>query len=812
MITWGHVNRSAGGSRELLRLRALARKWPLRNNDRTILLHIILCTVLSTTCAEPEPKKYKSEIKEKNKETNSSLTEEERKFLREVEAKFGVKQDILSESKKNKDEKIEEKSDEKSEETPVKAPFPAVIAIEIVNDTDTQSKEKRTIDANLGYGYKTNNGYSYTYFGKSGQEKGKFMIYPYSQQDIPPARPNEYDSQKLQSPANVEIQPSRAYELVEEQSYQYPKPSTELRTNYDAIKGLVSPPPAYSPPEHIQTSTPTTLYTTYNGQGFSGLSGKFPVVMPNYFIDTSQLLKYPQFQSAGLTQDHLRAHGAPVQQRVVPVLVLRVPSSYLKNPNVQLHPNLPQNYPLSQYLNHVNLQEVVNNYFKKIGYSSAPQVTNYQNPHVSEPVPTQVSEPVTNYEPQHYATPFVQPSYTQADVSGVQYSAVKPVMARYPQIYTRPHYYIPSAQFSYQQPAHSAYQQPAQQYQYTYQYIPKSTSEPQSYYVQPQYHQAEQQVVSQEVQHQHVTVNQETSSQNTAGHVQYGVPQQEAVQETPVAPTQYGAPEAQSVSLQTSAQPAVAQYENTHAAVQEYGVPKEENAEYAAKHAASANAGPTKVTIPVYNLPQHAVTQQYSLPQQIVQKEQISVYQPSQSGLIPRHNYNLHAEAGAEQEQSYVFKKQVTANNADNLVLTENYPSKDHTIATVLPLSYKLENKHAAPLQSVSYVTPMPFSSKFQSQYRIMVPQMIFKTAAPEKVTYVNSQSLPYNQNTGSQEYNPEAEYTVPAHFVPPVSKQRPPYHPRNYHSHPKRMAKTEVKSENSPRKHVERHERKKSV
>ncbi|XP_031766934.2 uncharacterized protein LOC113509320 [Galleria mellonella] len=783
---------------------------------------ILICTVLSTTCAEPEPKKYKPDIKEKDKEVDSSLTEEERQFLREVEAKFGVKQDVLNETKKSNEGTTDEQIEDKSQVSNVKPPFPAVIAIEIVNDTDTdtQSKGKRTIDANLGYGYKTNNGYSYTYLGKSGQEKGKFMIYPYSQEDIPPPNTNQYRSQNSQSSTNVEVQPSRAFELIEQQSYQQGKPSSESRTNYDTIKGLVSPPPAYSAPDPVQTSTPTTLYTTYNGQGFSDLSGKFPVVMPNYFVDSSQLLKNPQFQNAGLTQDHLRAHGAPVEQRVVPVLVLRIPSSYLKNPTAELYPNLPQNYPLSQYLNHVNLQEIVNNYFKKIGYSFAPQITTYQNSLVPESVPTPVSTPATNYEPQHYASPYVQPSYTQADTSGVQYSAVKPVMARYPQTYTRPHYYIPPSQFSYQQPAHSAYQQtanaayqqhtqttyqqvaqpiyqqPAQQYEYSYQFTPKSTIQPQTYYVQPQYQQAEQQIVSHEVQQENVAVNQEANAHNSVSQVAYGLPQQETVLETPVTPgVEYGTPEI--------AQPA-AQYEATHSVSQEYGVPKEESIEYTAKHAGSPDIGPTKVTIPVYSAPQHTITQQYVSPQQVDQKDVVSVYQPSQSGHIPRHNFNLHAEAGVADAQSYIYKKQVTADNADNLVLTENYPSKDHTIATVLPFSYKHGKKsHTKGVQTVSYVTPMPFSSKFQSQYKVMVPQMIFKNAAPEKVTYVNSQSLSYNQNS-SQEQNPEAEYTLPAHYVPPVGKQRPPYYPRNYHSHPKRMTKSEHRPENPSRKHVE--------
>lgn len=748
--------------------------------------------MLSKTCAEPEPKKYRPEIKEKEKQTNSSLTDEERKFLREVEAKFGVKTDVSTETKKTDDDK-------KAFEVQIKPPFPAVIAIEIVNDTNIKSNGKRTIDANLGYGYKTDTGYAYTYLGRGGQEKGKFMIYPYSQEDIPAPHPNSYNSQKssghyTKSSTNVEIQPSRAYELVdvkdEQSSYQHSKHSDE-RTNYNNIQGLVSPP-TYSTEHHqepVQTSTPTTLYTTYNGEQFSGLSGQFPMVMPNYFVDPSQLLKYPQFQSAGLSQDHLHSSGSPLQQKVVPVLVLRVPSSYLKNPTAELYPNLPHNYPLSQYLNHVNLQELVNNYFKKIGYSSGPQIMAYQTPLLGNALQAPVTTPVTHYEPQHYATPHIQPSYTQADVAGVQYSAVKPVMAKYPLTYTRPQYYISSAQHTYQQPA--------QQYEYTYQYIPKSAGQ-QTYYIQPQY-QTQTQVVSQEVQNEHV--NEETSVQDTAGHVEYGVPQQETAHVTPVAPSvEYGTPDTQA-AVHSSAQVVAAHYETANAPTQEYGVPKEENVEYAAQQEVTPDYGPTKVNLPVLYTTSAAAVQalaaQYALPQQ---KETIAVY-PSQSGHIPRH-YTTHINEGT---QSYYYQKQVASDSSNSLVLSENYPSKDHTIATVLPVSYKQARKpNTATVQTVSYVTPMPYSHRFQSPYRTMVPQTILKNA--EKVSYVNSHSLPYSQ--ASSQENPEAEYTVPSHYVPPVGKQKPPGYPRNYHAHPKRMAKPEHKSDLS-KKQIDRPEKK---
>ncbi|XP_060804171.1 uncharacterized protein LOC106141791 [Amyelois transitella] len=738
---------------------------------------ILACAVLSTTFAEPDPKKYKPDTVTKNKNSNSSLTDEERKFLREVEAKFGVKSDVLPEIKKVNEEK--NKTETKSEPS-IKPPFPAVIAIEIVNDTESKPKNgKRTIDANLGYGYRTNNGYTYSYLGRPGQEKGKFMIYPYSQEDIPPARPNQYSHQSSgsytssspQSP-NVEIQPSKAYELVEmkdePQPYQYNRP-TEQRLNYD-IKGLVTPP-AYTPQSHQQPiqAPPTTLYTTYNGERLSGLSGQFPMVMPNYFVDPSQLLKYPQFQSAGLSQDHLRSSGSPVQQKVVPVLVLRIPSSYIKNPSAELYANLPQNYPLSQYLNQVNLQELVNNYFKKIGYSFAPQVMAYQRPLLADAVST----PVTQYEPQHYSAPYINPSYTQSDYSGVQYSAVKPVMARYPLSYTRPQYYIPSAQ--------TAYQQPAQQYQYTYQYVPNTSSQ-QTYYIQPQSQQTEQE-------HQTEQVSQQTHVQDTANQVEY-VSQQEVHVTTAAPSLEYGTPETPTESEHNSVESVAPQYEAAHASTQEYGTPKAENVEYASKEPAVEYTGPTRVNIPVaYTTQGHHDT--------------IAVY-PSQAGHIPRH-YSSQADLGAQ----YYYQGQSPASHQNsNLVLTENYPSKDHTIATVLPYSYKQAAKsNAGAVQSVSYVTPMPFSSKYQSQYRIMVPQMVFKNPSSEKVAYVNSHSLPYSQN--SQEHNPEAEYTVPSHYSPPVGRQRPPSYPKNYHSTPKRMVKPQDKSDNvSPKKQVERSEK----
>ncbi|XP_063828852.1 uncharacterized protein LOC135078196 [Ostrinia nubilalis] len=751
---------------------------------------IVFCAALLATWAEPDPKKYKSEVKDKDKATNASLTDEERKFLREVEAKFGVKNDVPDITKVDHKTNVNANSNET-----VKAPFPAVIAIEIVNDTDTNTKGKRTIDANLGYGYRTNHGYTYTYFGKP-QDKGKFMIYPYSQEDIPPAQGASYNHGSsgtyTTASTQVEIQPSRAYELVdvkeEQNSYHYNKPTPSPNTNYQNIKGLVSPPPPYSSSESHQETPQThqnpTLYTTYNGQDFSALSGQFPRVMSNYLVDSSQLLKNPQYQSAGLNQDYVKTHSSQLGQRVVPVLVLRVPSSYLKQPTAELYSNLPNNYPVSHYLQNVNLQEVVNNYFKKIGYSFAPQVMTYQNSLLSDPGSTPA---VASHEPNNYANPHVNPAYTQADYSGVQYSAVQPVMAKYPTTYTsKEQYYVPMTQ--------SLYQQPQQQYEYMYQYVPQQ-EQSQLYYV-PQY-QSQSAEVSHEAQGGHAAVE-----QSSRGHAEYGVPQQSTVYQTSEPTVEYGAPEAQG-SPQHGTQEV--SYESSQLAAQEYAAQKEQAVEYTPQQTVSAEYGPTKLNLPTYTSSEGRAN--YGS-HQISPKETLAIY--SQQLSQAAANYGQEASGSP----NYYYQKQAgDESDSNTLVISENYPSKDHTLATVLPLSYKRDKKpNTATVQTVSYVTPMPYSHKYQSPYKIMVPQTVLRNPSAEKVSYVNSHSIP-NSQIANQEYNPEAEYTAPAQYVPPVSKQKPPAYPRNYHSHPKRNAKPE-KSENhstQTKKRGEKNDHKKS-
>lgn len=762
---------------------------------------MVTCAVLATILADPDPKKYKSEIKTKDKQSEKNvLTEEERNFLREVEVKFGIKPEVnlenSEEDKRESNEDINDKEDLKSPKLPLlKPPFPAVIAIEIVNDTDTKSKGKRTIDANLGYGYRTNNGYTYSYFGKPSQEKGKFMIYPYSQEDIPPANPNSYAENSHQSHGhktvklspNVEITPSQAYELVptkdEDTSYNYEKPAVQLKTKYEETQDVEAPPPSYPMANtHVQTQPSSTLYTTYNGKEFSSLSEQFPQVMSNYLVHPSQIVNNPQYQNAGLTQEHLRSHGTHIGQRVVPVLVLRIPSSYIKNPTAELYANLPQNYPLSQYLNHLNLQQLVNEYFRKIGYSYAPQVMAYPSPPLITPE-RHVPAPVSHYAPQQYASPYVQPSYTHADYSGVQYSAVQPVMARYPAGYMRQQYYVSRG--------NSYYQQPHQKYLYMYRYLPPTAVKQQSYYVQqPQYQEPESyQTVAQAPQQKEVQeiIIHENAAQSAYDEQQAKTGDDDS-QENSVHEEQSNSQDAQ-------------QYEHSPSASPEYEESPSPIAEYSHSTPSPASEyGPSKVPSPAH----HSQTVQIQYEQNPVQKEAIAIFHRSQTG----HNYNVPNYLQSTPE-SYTYQNDNYQNvgnehsSTEDLILTENYPSKDHTIATVFPTNHKSQTP-SEPVQAVSYVTPLP-SMKYHSRYRVMVPQTIFKNPSGEKVAYVNSHSV--SQSSYGQSSSSPEEYTSGSHYVPPVGKQRQPSYPRNYHAHPKRISRSESKSD-TPSSTSRKHER----
>lgn len=779
---------------------------------------IFFCGFLITICAEPDPKKYKSQIKEKTKHSNNTLTADEKKFLREVEEKFGIQNDPIKEEKKNDTIKNNKAT------TSHPGHFPAVIAIEIVNDTDTKTKGKRTIDANLGYGYKTNEGYTYSYFGKPSQEKGKFMIYPYSQAETPAGQVQSFHTVHHYEKSNgnniktsVEIHPSQAFELVnvkdEQSGYSYEKPSVEFKT-----------PTANAQSSSSYTSHPSTLYTTYNGDKFSTLSGQFPSVMQNYLVDPNQLIKNPEYQNVGITQDHLRS--SHIEQKVVPVLVLRIPSSVLTNPTAELYANLPHNYPLSDYLNNVNLQELVNQYFKKSGYNFAPQVMTYSSPLSS--AEGSAGSSASHYEPQHYAHPYVQPSYTHSHTSGVQYSAVQPVMAKYPSSYTRHHYSGSRGHSYYKQPSHS------QKYQYQYQYVPHSGVSSKKYYMPSYYQPQTEQVAYEHVQSGHFSSGHSAESQDTNAQIQYETPapvtsgyessvnhdvgyaspqvniasdytgtQAKAAADYAAAIAQlgseYATPQSQIISEYAAAQAQAGtdygssqsyyqvQYDNSNGASSEYSIPKDGNSQslptgYESSVTASPSPyGPTEST--------HDISQEY-----YIENSQQSE-QGSQSAYPSQATESHSSQIESSGAQTYVYQHQPQESNEHGLILTENYPSKDHTIATVYPAQQKAQKEKAAKVQSVSYVTPSP-QSKYKIPYQVMVPQTYLHNPTSEKVSYVDSQPISgsYSESGAHQDYTTTVEHTTAYHYTP-ASKHKT----RNYHSFGKRMAhrheKTDSKS-----------------
>ncbi|GBP73959.1 hypothetical protein EVAR_56117_1 [Eumeta japonica] len=705
--------------------------------------NVLFCGVICLVIAEPDPKKYRANAKDQQaNKPDLSLTNEEKEFLREVESKFGIKSDITTENPKT------ESNDETS-------PFPAVIAIEIVNDTNVDSKGKRTIDANLGYGYKTNNGYTYAYFGKPTQEKGKFMIYPYSQEDIPPPRPDQYQQsiavsstvaphlqQLYVSPgksvvSNVEIQPSQAFELVpvhEQPTYNYQQPRTEINTKYEKVVGQHVPPslstqyPITETSQHSFVDSPQSiLYTTYNGGQISGLSGNFPSVSPQYFVDSSQLLHHPQFQSAGLTADHLRAHGQQLTQRVVPVLILRVPSSQIINPTSELYPNLPQNYPLSQHLNSVNLQKLVQQYFRNSGYPQNSQFLKFSAQ--PSPIPT----PIPSYESQQYIAPVhSHPSYTYADYSGVQYSAARPVVANY----------------------HASSASYPTQYYY-------SQTKPQQLSLQPQY----------QYRQEHIQPSREYYTKT--------VSQYQPTQTLKQTQSHSG------LEHQNTGHKSVTIYEPepTQQITPEYDTTKTSKHEYLPPSTPAPVYGPAKETQQiqeqqvVYNqasepLSVQADDFQYTGNEGNVQKETLAIY-PNQVSYEPEQQYQI----------KYVYQQPQHYDTTEkSYQLSENYPGAHHTQATVLPLNYNnLRIQNGA--QKIDYVTPSPHLAKHP--YNVMVPQIVLKN--DEKVSHVYSQSVPqYTSSVATKEGDNSLAY------LPPTGSQQTLAYQANYQSYPKRMVETD--------------------
>ncbi|KAI8432123.1 hypothetical protein MSG28_004615 [Choristoneura fumiferana] len=109
-ITYGHYKRTPkidkSSQMKVCTLfgRTAAALTPRVLSDRTPsqahlnISEILLLAALSAASPAPEPKKYKPDVKDTK--SNSSLTNEEKHFLREVEAKFGIKSDVHANKKR----------------------------------------------------------------------------------------------------------------------------------------------------------------------------------------------------------------------------------------------------------------------------------------------------------------------------------------------------------------------------------------------------------------------------------------------------------------------------------------------------------------------------------------------------------------------------------------------------------------------------------------------------------------------------------------------------------------------------------------
>lgn len=398
---------------------------------------VVLLMAVSVLGVPALPSKEVKEDVQKLESNSGKITKEEKEFIRAIEEKYN----ITSAS--------DEKTDEVDSNTNLKVPFPAVIAIEIVNDTLIDGKGKRTIDANLGYGYRTNNGYFYSQFGKKNNANtGKFMIYPYSQEDIPPApggvpadrvkyhTKGVYTNKLKGEKTFVEIQPSKAYQLVpieneqQEETQSSYTPSdvvSNLRSQYEHVQSVETPPPPQYANEDVyqqtQSESPRVLYSTYNGGQLSGFSGNFPSVMPNYYVSPSKFLKHPQYQSFDVQQNQEEERFSP--RRVIPVIILRIPSSQIQSPVAELYPKLPHSNPYATNLNHMNLQSLVSQYLANFQqqYETPPHQQQYVAPQTQHQylAPQHTISYVQPRRPQYSAADLARQQYTQAELARQQY-------------------------------------------------------------------------------------------------------------------------------------------------------------------------------------------------------------------------------------------------------------------------------------------------------------------------------------------------------------------------------------------------------
>lgn len=225
-----------------------------------------------------------------------------------------------------------------------KGSVPAIVAIEIVDDSKEEKGgkggkyKKRTIESSVGYGYHP--------ITPNHVPTKKFVIYKYSQHDIPSLH-------AAGGSVQAELQKSLGYSLGSSTTQIHSQPSVQ----YQIPQTLYQAPPK------------TTLYTTFNSQGQVGA--------------LSPQLRYPTGQG------------------MVPVILLKVYANQLENSQGSLHTNLPQSSPYSG-LNNIDLQSYLNDYVRQ--YLKNQQVTShqvYQQPQVYQQVyqPQHVPQVAQFYQP-----------------------------------------------------------------------------------------------------------------------------------------------------------------------------------------------------------------------------------------------------------------------------------------------------------------------------------------------------------------------------------------------------------------------------
>ncbi|CAH1991554.1 unnamed protein product [Acanthoscelides obtectus] len=195
----------------------------------------------------------------------------------------------------------------------------AIIAIQIIDEADEKAggeKSKRTIDSALGNGY----------HGHAGKvPPPKFMIYKYSQHDIPP-----YNGPPLLK------QQSGGHAGHSAQSYS----------------------PAATPPQIAHIQPGMTLFSTINQNGHVGT---FSSHLP-------QNLMFPHTNSGP-----------------IPVIILRILPAQLQEPTGHLYPNIPSSNSFASIINSLDIKALLNGIPQPI--SSGLHSSGYQAPQLSYSAP-----------------------------------------------------------------------------------------------------------------------------------------------------------------------------------------------------------------------------------------------------------------------------------------------------------------------------------------------------------------------------------------------------------------------------------------